>query len=461
MFEVRGKKVLVMGLGLSGKAAYDALVSAGASPAVYDSRDIEWEDPRFFKRVSNIGSDTYLNGRNPGGGKWDMVVMSPGVPPSDPVAKKAAASGARVVGELELAYLMGKGAFIAITGTNGKTTTTALTGDIFKRSGRRAEIVGNIGKPVITKALKADDDTWLVTEVSSFQLETAPRFRPKIAAFLNLTPDHMDRHRTMKAYLAAKANITANQKRNDFFVYNADDPAVVKVAEGSGASLIPFSSSRELRKGIFVRGGEIVIADRKGKRSSLLGASEVRIPGTHNLENALAAAGIGFAAGIDASAIAKSLRLFKGVEHRLELVGSIEGVRFVNDSKGTNPDASIKALEAMGESIILIAGGYDKNARFDALMAVAKGRVKRLLLLGATAEKMRAAAVKAGIENIDVVRNMGEAVRLGFENSRDGDTILLSPACASWDMYANFEERGKDFKKRVEELRGADRDKDR
>ncbi|MDR3364931.1 MAG: UDP-N-acetylmuramoyl-L-alanine--D-glutamate ligase, partial [Clostridiales Family XIII bacterium] len=282
--------------------------------------------------------------------------------------------------------------------------------------------------------------------------ETTERFRPRIAAFLNLTPDHMDRHKSMENYAAAKAKVFANQGAGDVLVYNADDERVAALAEKALSKKIPFSRQKTFATGAFAQGGQIVFADA-GKTVFVIGADELRIPGAHNLENALAAVAIAFAAGIDPAVTAETLGLFKGVEHRLEIVATIGGVRFVNDSKGTNPDAAIKAVEAIGRDIILIAGGYDKNADFTDYIRAAKGRVRQLLLLGATAEKIKACAEAEGLTEITMAGGMGEAVRLGFELARPGDTVLLSPACASWDMYSCFEERGAHFKEKVCELR--------
>ncbi|MDR3305906.1 MAG: UDP-N-acetylmuramoyl-L-alanine--D-glutamate ligase [Clostridiales Family XIII bacterium] len=453
MVDFKGKKILIAGVGKSGTAAFEALFHSGALPSVYDDKDIEWEIPKLFAKLSALDTPMYFNGKPVPDEAWDFVISSPGVPLDLPFMRAAARRGAEIIGELELSYLLGRGLYAAITGTNGKTTTTALTGEIFKNAGRDTVVAGNIGIPVLPKALKAADDTWLITEVSSFQLETTRDFHPKISAFLNLTPDHMDRHKTMERYGAAKARIFANQGAEDYFIYNADDESVSKLAAGSRAKNIPFSRKHELQTGVFTRGGRIIAAAGGQGEIDLLGEDELTIPGKHNLENALAAAAIACAAGIKPNVIGDSIRHFRGVEHRLELAATIGGVRFVNDSKGTNPEAAVKALEAVGEGIILIAGGYDKKADFGAFAAAARGKVRTMLLLGETAEKIRAAAALAGIADIQVVHDLGEAVRLGFELAEPGDTVLLSPACASWDMYTDFEERGKHFKQKVEELR--------
>jgi UDP-N-acetylmuramoylalanine--D-glutamate ligase len=448
----RAKNILIAGMGKSGTAAFETLVQIGAMPAVYDDKDIEWEAPKLFAKLADLGTRMYFNGKPlPDNENWDVVIPSPGVPLDLPFLARAIKKGAKVIGELELSFQLGNGMYVAITGTNGKTTTTALAGEIFRNSGRETVVAGNIGIPVLPKAMKAREDTWLITEVSSFQLDTTIHFRPRISAFLNLTPDHLDRHKTMEDYRVAKAKIFANQGKGDFFIYNADDGVVVSLVEQCRAECVPFSRKRELEKGLFVREGMILVRDG-GEETPLVAESELRIPGKHNLENALAAAAIAWFAGIDRDVICDSLRHFNGVEHRLELVATLCGVRFVNDSKGTNPDASIKALEAVGKKIILIAGGYDKHTDFKEFMNAATGRVRHMLLLGATAEQLRVAAEAVGFRDTQVVLGMGEAVRLGYELAEPGDTVLLSPACASWDMYGSFEERGAHFKEKVAEL---------
>ena len=446
MFE--NKKVLVAGLGISGKAAFDALVGAGALPAVYDDRDIEADDQEFFGKLKAAGAALYLKGAAVPDEAWDFVVLSPGVPPWLPFVEKAAARGAEVIGELELSCRIGRGVYVSITGTNGKTTTTTLVGEIFNAAGLKAAVCGNIGEAVVTKALEADDETWLITETSSFQLETTRWFRPRIAAFLNLTPDHMDRHKTMDNYAAAKAKIFANQKDGDVLVYNADDARVAALAKASKAALLPFSRTKTFETGAFVKDGKLMVAVQGMAPAPLIDAGELQIPGAHNLENALAAAAVAAAAGISPKVTAGALKNFKGVEHRIEFVAEAGGVRYVNDSKGTNPDASIKAIEAIGQDFLLIAGGYDKGADFTDYIRAAKGRAAKLLLLGTTAEKIRACALAEGFgeTEIFIVKGMEEAVRLAAELAEPGDTVLLSPACASWDMYKDYEERGRHFK---------------
>ncbi|MDR0852380.1 MAG: UDP-N-acetylmuramoyl-L-alanine--D-glutamate ligase [Clostridiales Family XIII bacterium] len=449
----RGKKVLIVGMGRSGKAALNVMSMADAEISVYDARDVEWDEPALQQKIADLGVTTFFNGIPVPDRAWDFVILSPGVNPAQAFIDKALSHGATLTGDLELAYELGSGKFIGITGTNGKTTTTTLTGEIFKNAGVDSIVTGNIGKPTVTAALSARADTVLITEISSFQLETARTFRPKISAMLNLTPDHLDRHGTMENYAAAKAKIFENQEADDVFVYNFDDKAVHAMAESCSAELFPFSRKEQLAKGAFVRDGRIVLSGGGADAViDLIAADALRIPGMHNLENALAAAAIAYKAGIDPAVIAQTLKAFRGVAHRMELCGHIDDVRYVNDSKGTNPDAAIKALEAVDTDIVLIAGGYDKHTDFREFINAFDGKVKHLILLGETAKQIRDAAESVGFTEISDCGDLSECVILAHEIASPGDTVLLSPACASWDMYANFEERGEHFKQCVADL---------
>ncbi|MDO4859937.1 MAG: UDP-N-acetylmuramoyl-L-alanine--D-glutamate ligase, partial [Bacillota bacterium] len=375
-----------------------------------------------------------------------------GVPPTLGFIEEAKANGAEIIGELELAYRMGKGNYVAITGTNGKTTTTTLVGEMFKNAGKKTNVVGNIGFAVVTEAVNADDDTWMVTEASSFQLETTADFKPLVSAILNLTEDHMDRHKTMENYGAAKAKAFANQGPDEYLVINYDDKACFALAGNCKAEVIPFSRLEKLDKGAYVEDGVITVKTPEGEKVSFCKADELIIPGSHNLENALAAAAIGYFAGLDPAVITETLTTFQGVEHRIEFCGELNGVRFVNDSKGTNPDASIKAVQAIKGGIILIAGGYDKDSGYDELIEAFEGKVRYMMLLGVTAPKIKAAAERLGFTDSIICKDMEECVKKGFELAKPGDTVLLSPACASWDMYDCFEQRGEHFKKCAKEL---------
>lgn len=452
MLDLKGKSVLIAGLGLSGKAVLYALSSIEMDISVYDDRDIEWEDSRLFDKLQLSNVDTYINGAQVPDKKFDYVIMSPGIPLDVYFVENAKRQGAKIIGELELAFEMGKGKYIAITGTNGKTTTTTLVGQIFKSFNKKTTVCGNIGVPVISTIDDADDESIIVTEVSSFQLESILEFKPHVSAILNITEDHMDRHKTMKNYGDVKARVFMNQDEHDFLIYNADDDIVCELVLNSKANLIPFSRLKELEVGIFVKDNKIIIKNSTGQLIELIDVDELMIPGVHNLENALAATAMTYFGGVDPHLIAEGLRRFGGVEHRLELIRSRNGVSFVNDSKGTNPDASIKAIDAIGGGIFLIAGGYDKGSDFHDFINSFDGRVKHLLLIGETAQHIKETAEELGFKNIDVCESMNDAVRIGSVFAEDGDTVLLSPASASWDMYKNFEERGNHFRKLVGEL---------
>lgn len=450
---LKDKKVLIVGMGKSGEAAMDLALSQGAVVHIQDSKTAEQLDEALAEKIRRNPVKAWLGQTPKDMTMYDMLVLSPGVPTDLPFILDAKAGGAEIIGELELAYRAGNGRYVAITGTNGKTTTTTLVGEIFKDSGRKTYVVGNIGVPVIEGSMQAGSDDWLVTEVSSFQLETTDEFRPEVSAILNLTPDHLNRHKTMENYGAAKARVYLRQSADQYCVLNYDDPLCYGLGEDCQATVVPFSRKEELPFGAFVKDGQIVIRPREGGDVRICAAEELKIPGTHNLENALAAAAICYFGGIDPEVIGETLRRFEGVEHRIENVGEVRGVRFVNDSKGTNPDAAIKAIEAMKENIILIAGGYDKASDFTEFVQSFDGRVKKLVLLGATAENIRKTAEKEGFTNSVVCEDMEGCVAEAMKDAAAGDVVLLSPACASWDMYDNFEQRGEHFKACVRQLR--------
>ncbi|WP_324824654.1 UDP-N-acetylmuramoyl-L-alanine--D-glutamate ligase [Sinanaerobacter sp. ZZT-01] len=446
------KKYLVVGLGRSGVSAAEALLRYGAEVSVYDKKTQDEIEAPLVNYLKTQQVTCYL-GTDPSDlGRYDAIVVSPGVPLDLPFLQKAKTLDVEIIGELELAYRLGKGNYIAITGTNGKTTTTTLVGEIFKNAKRKTAVVGNIGIAVTSTALVAQDDSWLVTECSSFQLETTEKFHPVVCALLNITPDHLDRHKTLENYAKAKAKVFKNQTEKDFFVVNYDDPVAYHLIQECRSTIIPFSRKSILEKGVFVKDNRIIVKDQSQNEIDICGVDELVIPGQHNLENALAACGIAYFCGISAEMISKTLREFQGVEHRLEFCAEVGGVRFVNDSKGTNPDASIKAIEAMKGNIVLIAGGYDKNSKFDEFIQAFDGKVKALVLLGATAPKIRETAERFGYQTIFDEKDMGECVKRSFSLAEPGDTVLLSPACASWDMYSSYEQRGKHFKSCVQEL---------
>lgn len=448
--DLRGKEVLIVGLGKSGVATVDILLKHGAHVSTYDKKlkteVIKLMPGEYVEQIKNM----YQQFPNPK--EFHMVIMSPGVPTDLEFVKKAKELNVEVIGELELAYRLCKGKFIAITGTNGKTTTTALTGEMFRKANAKSFVVGNIGVAAISKALEADKDTVMVTEVSSFQLETIKEFKPQISAILNITPDHLNRHKTMEQYIDAKANVFLNQNENDFLILNKDNEETRKLSSNTKAKVIYFTRKEELDEGVFVKDNNITIK-KDEKEYSICNVRELQIPGSHNLENALAATAIGFWAGLLIQDIKETLKEFMGVEHRTEFVDEIEGVRYINDSKGTNPDASIKAINAMKNPIVLIAGGMDKGSDFTEFIESFNGKVKNMILIGETANSIKKTAESKGFENAVIVKDMDAAVKKAYEMAIKGDCVLLSPACASWDMYKSYEVRGKDFKTCVLNLR--------
>ncbi len=447
-----GKKVLVVGLGKSGKAAVKALNDAGAIVSIQDASTADKLDTQFLQYIQNEEMRTFLGTEPDDVTAYEMFVMSPGVPTDLPFIQEAIKKNVEVIGEIELAYRISESNFIAITGTNGKTTTTSLVGQIFEAAGRNTSVVGNIGNPVIAEAADAKEDHWMITEVSSFQLETIKEFRPHVSAILNITPDHLNRHKTMEAYESTKARITENQTKEDYFVYNMDDSIVGNIALGSKATTVPFSINGEIRAGAYVDDTSIIVKGIDGSKHLICDSSDLRIIGTHNIENVLAAAAICYFAGIEVSAIAQGIRNFAGVEHRIEFCGRVDDVDYYNDSKGTNTDAAIIALKALENNIILIAGGDGKQQDFSELAAMFEGRVKSLILLGRDAQIIEDAARAKGFENIYRCKDMPECVRKAAEIAKPDDKVLLSPACASWDMYDNFEQRGRHFKNCIKEL---------
>ncbi len=451
------RNALIVGLGKSGFASAQ-LLAGEANVTAWDSKTEDKFDASELQALREKGV-RFLFGASPDPAGFDLLVLSPGVPPTIELVTRAKELGIEISGELEQAFAHCKGTFYAITGTNGKTTTTALTGEIFRAAGRKTEVVGNIGLPSAARAAQADEDTCMVTEVSSFQLETIRTFKPKVSAILNITPDHLNRHGTFEEYARVKGLVFSNQDESDFFVYNADDPETVKIVPTCKRA-VKVAFSRKFRPEApcaFAEGGKMYVdaADGDGPRF-VIETKDIYIPGAHNLENALAAAAVSYFAGIGIPVIARILKEFRGVEHRIEFVREVTGVRYVNDSKGTNPDASIKAIEATDTPILLIAGGYEKNSDFTEFIESFGGKVKYLLLLGQTAQRFADCALKCGFpeDRIRMCENMKDVIDQARILAEAGDTVLLSPASASWGMYNNFEERGEDFKALVRALKG-------
>lgn len=448
---LKNKKVLVVGMAKSGIPTVKALSKLGAKIAV---NDIKSKDKLkdILNEIEDLCDEVILGSHPQEIEKYDLIILSPGVPTDLAFLKKAKQEKKKIIGELELAYSLSKGRYLAITGTNGKTTTTALTGEIFKNGGLKTFVVGNIGLAAISKALETTEDTNLVTEVSSFQLETIDTFKPRISAILNITPDHLNRHKTMENYIDAKANIFMNQDEDDILILNYDNDITRKLASKAKCKVIFFSRKEILEEGVYLEDNNIVVKN-SNKKEIICNADDIYISGKHNLENSLAAAAFAINSGIKKEIIKYTLQSFKGVEHRTEYIGEINGIKFYNDSKGTNPDASIKAVEGLEAPLILIAGGMDKGSSFDEFVEAFDNKVKALILLGETAVKIKETAEKYGFNNIFMVENMEEAVEKAYHNASENDTILLSPACASWDMYESYEVRGRHFKDCVEKLR--------
>lgn len=448
---IKDKRIMVVGLGKSGKAAVYVLQKLGAKLLVQDSNSDDKFEEDFLKYLDENRIIRIL-GKTPDDiTNLDIMVLSPGVPLELPFIQDARNQGVEIIGELELAYRISNGKYVAITGTNGKTTTTTLVGEIFKAASRKTSIVGNIGNPVVTEAINSDSDSWLVAEVSSFQLETVSEFKPEVSAILNLTPDHLNRHKTMEAYGRAKAAIFRKQQESEYLVINYDDKLCYSLAEGCKAKIIPFSRLETLKNGAYLDGESLVLVDGE-RKFEICRASELRIIGDHNIENVLAAAAICYYAGIDMSVISETIKAFSGVEHRIEFCGEINGVKYYNDSKGTNVDASVIAIKALRDNIILIAGGDGKSQDFSELANKLNGSVKALVLMGRDASIIEEVARKTGFTEIYNEENMKSVVEKCYDLAEPGDKVLLSPACASWDMYPNFEVRGQDFKNCVKEL---------
>ncbi|HSQ88059.1 UDP-N-acetylmuramoyl-L-alanine--D-glutamate ligase [Romboutsia sp.] len=450
---LKNKKVILVGLAKTGVSTIKHLDKLGAKIIVNDIKDKE-KLSDILKELDDLSNVEYILGHHlENVDDIDMVVVSPGVPLDLPFILKLKSKEIEIIGEVELAYrLSNNPIFIGITGTNGKTTTTSLVGEIFKKAKVDTHIVGNIGNPVIDTVGIANEKSVLVTELSSFQLESIDTFKPKVSAILNFTEDHLNRHHTMKNYIEAKARIFMNQNNEDFCILNYDDEQVRALENKVKAKKIFFSRKKQLQEGIYLDKDNNIIIDINDK-IVLLNKEELSLPGNHNLENCMAAIAISYVSNIDIEVIKEVLKTFAAVEHRQEFVRNLNGVMFVNDSKGTNPDSTIKAIQSYKNPIILIAGGMDKQSNFDELLEIAKENVKALVLLGETASKIEGSAKERGFERVYKVKDMKEAVNISYQVAQKGDVVLLSPACASWDMYKSFEVRGNDFKDNVNNLK--------
>lgn len=449
--DLTGKKVVVMGAGVSGIAAVRLLLGVGAKPVLFDEN--ENLDRAKVKEKLQGKEIEIVTGTLPEETikSVALLVMSPGIPVDTPFVERFHRAGIPVWGEIELAYRYAKGDVIAITGTNGKTTTTALTGKIMEDYYGKAYVVGNIGDPYTASALETKNGEVTVAEVSSFQLETIHHFHPRISAILNITPDHLNRHHTMENYVACKEAVAKNQTFADYCILNYEDDYTKAFAERCPAKVLFFSSKHRLQEGIYLQGEEIMYADGSNVRS-LLNIHEMKLLGLHNVENVMAAIGMALSYGVPEQSVINSVKEFTAVEHRIEYVTTVRGVDYYNDSKGTNPDAAIKGIQAMNRKTVLIGGGYDKESEYDEWIESFGGKVTWLVLLGQTKEKIAACARAHGFQNIIMTDSLEEAVRVSASKAKEGEAVLLSPACASWGMFKNYEERGRMFKELVRKL---------
>lgn len=449
--DLQDKKVLVVGTGLSGVAAAELLAANGIEFDIFDGSetlteadvraksDVLQTCPVLLRILPEQRMDDY-----------SYVILSPGVPTDLPMVDALRAHGVKVWGEIELAYAFSRGDVLAITGTNGKTTTTALTGEILKNYTSDVRVVGNIGIPYTSMAGTMTDDTVTVAEISSFQLETVEHFAPKVSAILNITPDHLNRHHTMENYIAAKERITEGQHADQVCVLNYEDAVLRAFGEQlkKKQKVLYFSSARVLSDGLYLKDGDIYTAI-DGNAKLVCHVNELKLIGKHNYENVMAAVGIAQSFGVPLEKIRETVVRFTAVEHRIEYVAQVGGVRYYNDSKGTNPDAAIQGIRAMDRPTCLIGGGYDKQSQYEEWIGAFDGKVKKLVLIGATAKKIAQTCERMGFTDYVFADSLQEAVDICHDTAVSGDAVLLSPACASWDMFDSYEQRGQLFKEMV------------
>ena len=448
---VAGKKVLVFGTGISGIGAVKLLEDHGAQIVLFDG-NVKADAEKIRERLRVESKAEIIIGTLPEEvmNELDLAVLSPGVPTDLPVVNAMRDAGIQIIGEVELAYSFGKGDVLAITGTNGKTTTTSLLGEIMKNYQEDVFIVGNIGNPYTVAADLMTENTIAVAEMSSFQLETIITFAPKVSAILNFTPDHLDRHHTMEAYVEAKKNIANNQTEDNWCVLNYEDPLTREFGENVKTQVLYFSSQHKLDKGIYLDNGNIIY--KNPEEVVVCHVDELQILGVHNYENVMAAVAMAAVYGVPMNVIRDTVKRFGGVAHRIEYVAEKNGVVYYNDSKGTNPDAAIKGIQAMNRKTVLLGGGYDKDSEYTEWIESFDGKVKKLVLLGQTKEKIAKDAEKCGFYDYIFAETFEEAVMMAVEIAEPGEAVLLSPACASWGMFKNYEERGDKFKEIVNSL---------
>lgn len=442
--DLRDKKVLIIGMAKSGIASALLCNRNNAIVTVSDNKTIEQlGEPikllfnKDIKLALGQSADELVQ-------QQDLIVVSPGVPTDIPALNLAKKLNIPIISEIELGYSFCRSNIVGITGTNGKTTTTMLVGEILKAFNNNVVVVGNIGEPFSNNVERLSEDGWAVAELSSFQLETTDKFKPNISAVLNITPDHLDRHKTYENYIKAKEMIFANQDENDFCILNYDDKICRKMINKTKAKVITFSKKQILKEGVYLE-NNIIKSNINNIVENICSIDNLKtLP-----ENIMAAVAISICAGVPTDIIRNIAANFKGVEHRIEFVDTINGVDYYNDSKGTNPDSAIKAIEAMRKPIILIGGGYDKDADFTEWVTSFNKKVKKLIIIGATAEKIKAVADKLNFKNYEIGQDFNDAFEIAHKSAKFGDCVLLSPACASWDMFDNYEQRGNMFKQLV------------
>lgn len=454
--ELENKKVLVFGTGKSGIAAAQLLLDHKAQVVVYDGNkelDPEKIKEKILEGKSYDQTLAIVLGEVSSAllEEIQLMVISPGVPTDLPLVEQFREKNIPIWGEIELAYCIGKGDVLAITGTNGKTTTTALLGEIMKNYNEETYVVGNIGNPYTSIAGQTSEHSVIVAEMSSFQLETVHMFHPKVSAILNLSPDHLNRHHTMEAYIAAKEKIAMNQTKEDTCVLNYEDVVTREFGKTQKANVLYFSSQRVLETGVYLDENQILYNDGT-EQITICQVEELKLLGTHNYENVMAAVAMAISYGVPLEIIRSSVIEFQGVAHRIEFVTEKNGVAYYNDSKGTNPDAAIKGIQAMKRPTLLIGGGYDKDSSYEEWISAFDGKVKKLVLIGATKEKIAQTAARLGFTESVFADTFEEAVEYCIKNAVPGDAVLLSPACASWGMFKNYEERGDKFKELVKQI---------
>ena len=450
--ELNGKKILIFGMGVSGKGVAKLLSHLDVSMVLYDG-NTDLDKEALLNELNLKGRTEVVTGElnEKSFEGIDILALSPGISINAPYVKMAQGCGVKVLGEVEIAYEISKGRLAAITGTNGKTTTTALTGEIMKAAFEKVFVVGNIGTSFASVATETTDDCVIVAEISSFQLESMEEFHPEVSAILNLTPDHLDRHGTFENYAMTKLSITDRQTADETCVINYDDEYLREISRNITPHICYFSLKEDLAEAI-VLDGDVITYKKGGEVTPIINRYDMNLLGDHNVENVMAACGIALAMGVDLDVIRETVRNFKAVEHRIEYVCTKNGVKYYNDSKGTNTDAAAKAIGSMTSPTVLIAGGYDKGVDFTDWIMGFNGKVKDMILIGQTAEKIKETAMSCGFTNIHMCEDLTEAVKKASELAVDGDCVLLSPACASWGQFKSYEQRGDLFKKLANEL---------